>query len=108
MDFDLLIFEGDYWVSEAEVIIKDINNENVEQLADENDATAGNNFKTKKRKKSKQRPTRSARGSLIPAVKSERDPVMTRLSGEIRCLTVLMSSLWLMVTLVLFMFLIDV
>ena len=74
-------FLGDYWVSEAEVIIKDINNENLDQTADEDNATEGNNFKMKKRKKSKQRPTRSARGSLTPAVKSERDPVMTKLSG---------------------------
>ena len=73
-------FSGDYWVSEAEVIIKDINNENLDQIADEDNTTEGN-FRMKKRKKSKQRPTRSARASLTPAVKSERDPVMTKLSG---------------------------
>ena len=81
----MFFYVGDYWVSEAEVIIKDINNEDVEQLADEEETAEGNNFKTKsKRKKSKQRPTRSARGTVTPTVKSERDPVMTKLSGNHR------------------------
>jgi hypothetical protein len=66
------------------VIIKDINNENVEQLPDDDDAAGDSSFKTKSKRKSKSksRPTRSLRGSLMPAVKSERDPVMTKLSGE--------------------------
>ena len=79
------MFIGDYWVSEAEVIIKDINNENVEQLPEDDDAAGDSSFKTKSKRKSKSksRPTRSLRGSLIPAVKSERDPVMTKLSSII-------------------------
>lgn len=66
------------------MIIKDINNENVEQLPDDDDAAGDSSFKTKSKRKSKSksRPTRSLRGSLMPAVKSERDPVMTKLSGE--------------------------
>ena len=76
---------GDYWVSEAEVIIKDLNNENVEQLPEDDDAAGDSSFKTKSKRKSKSksRPTRSLRGSLMPAVKSERDPVMTKLSSII-------------------------
>jgi hypothetical protein len=60
-------FEGDYWVSEAEVIIKDINNEELEVLPDEEEATGDSNFKTKSKRKtkSKQRPTRSSRGMYI-------------------------------------------
>jgi hypothetical protein len=81
-------FEGDYWVSEAEVIIKDINNEELEVLPDEEEATGDSNFKTKSKRKtkSKQRPTRSSRGALVPAVKSERDPVMSKLSGIYMCI----------------------
>ena len=81
---NIMSIPGDYWVSEAEVIIKDINNENVEQLPDDDDAAGDSSFKTKSKRKSKSksRPTRSLRGSLMPAVKSERDPVMTKLSGE--------------------------
>ena len=72
-------------MSEAEVIIKDINNENVEQLPEDDDAAGDSSFKTKSKRKSKSksRPTRSLRGSLVPAVKSERDPVMTKLSSII-------------------------
>ena len=83
--FILSSFVGDYWVSEAEVIIKDINNENVEQLPEDDDAAGDSSFKTKSKRKSKSksRPTRSLRGSLMPAVKSERDPVMTKLSSII-------------------------
>ena len=83
--FTLSLLVGDYWVSEAEVIIKDINNENVEQLPEDDDAAGDSSFKTKSKRKSKSksRPTRSLRGSLMPAVKSERDPVMTKLSSII-------------------------
>lgn len=79
-------FEGDYWVNEAEVIIKDLSNPGA---ADENalDDEAG---KSKRKSKSK-RAGRLAKVSITP--KTERDPLMAKLSNMIEPMKVLLALL---------------
>jgi E1A/CREB-binding protein len=67
-------FEGDYWVNEAEVIIKDLKDgKHIASDVNEGDKS--------KRKNKVSRPTRQTTGPLIN--KSDRDPVMTKLASII-------------------------
>lgn len=75
-------FEGDYWVNEAEVIIRGLGSKAyVEEVEDDVDMT--NVPGTNKRKlTSKNKRTRASRGGA-PLSKSERDPVMSKLASII-------------------------
>ena len=83
-------FEGDYWVNEAEVIIKDLRVDDGEPGAgvedeDETDDVPSKSKNKSKRKGQAARPTRASRGggATGPAGKSERDPVMAKLASII-------------------------
>ena len=85
-------FEGDYWVNEAEVIIKNLGSKAnaITQPATTADDAAGDDGEdkvesnTKKRKSvSKSKRTRNSRGATPLLTKSERDPVMAKLASII-------------------------
>ena len=83
-------FEGDYWVNEAEVIIKDLRVDSgepgtgIEDEEETEDVTSKSKNKSK-RKGQAARPTRTSRGggAAGPGGKSERDPVMAKLASII-------------------------
>ena len=81
-------FEGDYWVNEAEVIIKDLRLDDGEPGGGGEDEVDGDDGPSKSKNKSKRkgqaaRPTRASRGSAGLVGKSERDPVMAKLASII-------------------------
>eukprot|EP01038_Epipyxis_sp_PR26KG_P004228 gene4228-6004_t len=79
-------FEGDYWVNEAEVIIKDLNNGTMKVSPvdgeDEEDEVDNSVNKKSKRKSKSKRPTMTSSKPLV-GIKSERDPVMAKLASII-------------------------
>jgi E1A/CREB-binding protein len=82
-------FDGDYWVSEAEVIIKELRSKEAKgstgsltSAAAEEEDDEGAKSKSKSKSKSKKR-TRSAKAA-VPTGKQERDAVMARLADMIK------------------------
>lgn len=73
-------FEGDYWVNEAEVIIKDLGAQPSDVDAAGVDDIDSSGYKSKR--KSKTRPNRSGKGAVTTG-KSERDPLMAKLASII-------------------------
>eukprot|EP00595_Chromulina_sp_UTEXLB2642_P000207 CAMPEP_0196761116 /NCGR_PEP_ID=MMETSP1095-20130614/243_1 /TAXON_ID=96789 ORGANISM="Chromulina nebulosa, Strain UTEXLB2642" /NCGR_SAMPLE_ID=MMETSP1095 /ASSEMBLY_ACC=CAM_ASM_000446 /LENGTH=1717 /DNA_ID=CAMNT_0042110239 /DNA_START=347 /DNA_END=5501 /DNA_ORIENTATION=- len=71
-------FEGDYWVNEAEVIIKDLNNNPDGSIDDSGLDEIG---KKSKRKSKTKRPTRTSKQAIIP--RPERDSLMAKLAAVI-------------------------
>eukprot|EP01034_Spumella_vulgaris_P021671 gene21671-27712_t len=72
-------FEGDYWVNEAEVIIKDLGGPQDDEDDDEDGPSMGS--KKSKRKSKSKRPTRTSSKPLVG--RSDRDPVMSKLASII-------------------------
>lgn len=71
-------FEGDYWVNEAEVVIKDLTNSNSDDIDEDLDDPTG--YKSKRKSKSK----RSSRIEKPQGFqKSERDSLMAKLASII-------------------------